>query len=263
MKKIILLMVIFFALTGDLHAGWLQIGENDRLVTYVDTTINTNGNNVVVWVLFDYKSVQESRRSGKRYFSEKAQYELDCAAKKARILFFTWHAKRMGNGPIVYTGNKPMDWEPTSSPHSIASFLWKYTCDESNDPFTSSARPHVRKTNDNITVEQVAAEIAKRHNSANVADAMTVSSTAVARGRQIIIKNVLRVQKDLPKHKLDEFRNALKEEIVPNTCMVNADNVVFIEMGLYYIFIYSNTYDQKLAEITVNRAVCDNWKASR
>ena len=262
MKRIILLLVFFFALSGDLLAGWVQVGENDRLVIYVDTTTRKNRNNLVVWVLFDYKSVQESQRSVRQYFSEKAQYEIDCTAEKSRVLFFTWHAERMGNGTVVFTGNKPNDWEPTSSPDSIASSLWEYTCNMSNEPVFFSVSPHPSKTVDNQTVEQVAADIARHHNAANVTDEMTVSSTAEALGRQIIFKNVLRVQKDLPKQKLDEFRNALQEEILPKTCMVNANNVTFMEMGLYYTFVYFNTYGQKLAEITINRAAFDKWKAS-
>lgn len=113
------------------------------------------------------------------------------------------------------------------------------------------------------TVEQVAADIVKRHNDANLTDDMTVSSTAEARGKQIIFRNVLRVQKDLSADKLNEFRTALREEIVPKTCMVNADNVAFMKMGMCYTFIYLNTYGQKLAEFNVDRAAYDQWKASR
>lgn len=263
MKLVMLLLAILVASTGDLQAGWLQIGENDRLVTYVDTTTRTNGNNVVAWVLFDYKSVQKTPRSGKRYSSEKAQYEIDVSAEKARVLFFTWHSARMGNGTVVYTGNKPTAWEPTSSPNSIANVLWKYIRGESKVPASAGTRSPLPKTGDNQTVEQVAAEIAKIHNAANITDEMTVSSTAEARGKQIVFKSVLRVQKDLPKKKLEEFRGLLQEEIVPKTCMVNANKVAFMEMGLYYTFVYFNTYGQKLAEITVDRAVYDKWKASR
>jgi len=115
----------------------------------------------------------------------------------------------------------------------------------------------------NQTVEQAAADIAKRHNAAKITDEMTASSTAEARGKQIVFKNVLRVQKDLSKQKLDEFKSVLQEEIVPKTCMANADNVAFMNMGLYYTFVYFNTYGQKLAEITVDRAAYDKWKALR
>ncbi len=126
MKRAILLSLLFAVLAGGVQADWLQVGENPRLVTYVDTTIRTNQGSLFVWVLFDYKAVQESPRSGKRYLSEKAQYEIDRASEKARGIFFTWHSAGMGNGTVVHTGNKPLAWEPTSAPDSIASVLWKY-----------------------------------------------------------------------------------------------------------------------------------------
>ena len=44
--------------------------------------------------------------------------------------------------------------------------------------------------------------------------------------------------------------------------MANANNVAFMKMGLFYTFIYLNTYGQKLAEFTVDRAAYDKWKAS-
>jgi len=184
MNRIILLTAVLAPLTAGVQAGWLQAGENDRLVTYVDTTIRTNQNTVLVWVLFDYKTVQESPRSGKRYLSEKAQYEIDRASEKARVLFFTWHSAGMGNGTVVYTGNKPTAWEPTSAPESIASVLWNYVGGSSENP---SARPHPSPpaVGGGQRVEQVAPDIARRHNTANLADDMTVSSTAETRGKQI------------------------------------------------------------------------------
>lgn len=81
-----------------------------------------------MWVLFDYKSIQASPRSGKQYFSEKAQYEIDCRSERERVLFFTWHAEKMGNGVVVYTGRKPTAWEPANSPGSYAITFWKFAC---------------------------------------------------------------------------------------------------------------------------------------
>ena len=63
---------------GPAHAEWVRIGENDRSVGWADTEIRRSGDMVEMWVLFDYKSIQSSPRSGKRYFSEKAQREIDC-----------------------------------------------------------------------------------------------------------------------------------------------------------------------------------------
>jgi hypothetical protein len=109
-------------------AEWVRIGENNRSIAYADTDIRKSGDTVVFWVLFDYKSVQESRLSGRRYLSEKAQREINCQFEKDRVLFFTWHADHMGNGVVVYTGKKPTDWEPTSSPGSYGNAFWKFAC---------------------------------------------------------------------------------------------------------------------------------------
>lgn len=113
------------------------------------------------------------------------------------------------------------------------------------------------------SVEYLAAEIAKNHNAANVTDEMTVSSKAEARGKRVIISSVLRVQKDLPKEKLDQFRSELRAEILPKACVANAENVAFMRSGLSYTFVYFNTYGQQLAEITVDRAAYDKWKAAQ
>lgn len=261
MKRIVLFPAFLIALTCDVEAGWLQIAENERLVTYIDTVTRTNGSNVVTWVLFDYKLAQESPRSGRQYSSEKVQYEIDCVSEKARVLFFTWHSANMGNGTVVYTGKTPTDWEPTSSPASIASVLWKYAC-RASENVSAPSQPPLRETGENQTVEQVAAEIARRHNAANITDEMTESSTAEARGKRVIFKNVLRVRKDLSIQELNEFRAALQEEIVPKTCIANANNIAFMKMGLYYTFLYFNTYGQKIAELTVDGATYDKWKST-
>ena len=115
-------------INGPAHAEWVRIGENDRSVGWADTEIRRSGDMVEMWVLFDYKSIQSSQRSGKRYFSEKAQYEIDCRSERERVLFFTWHAEKMGNGVVVYTGRKPTDWEPANSPGSYANSLLRFAC---------------------------------------------------------------------------------------------------------------------------------------
>lgn len=127
MKRIVLALMLVM-LSGNAVAEWVRIGENNRSVAYVETAIRRSGDIAVMWVLFDYKSIQESPRSGKRYLSEKAQREIDCRSERERVLFFTWHAEQMGNGAVVYTGRKATDWEPTSSPGSYANGFWKFAC---------------------------------------------------------------------------------------------------------------------------------------
>lgn len=127
MKQIVITLMLAL-LSDNVAAEWVRIDENDRSIAYADTGIRSSGDVVEVWVLFDYKTIQSSPRSGRQYFSEKAQREIDCRSERERVLFFTWHAEKMGNGVVVYTGRKATAWEPTSSPGSYANAFWKFAC---------------------------------------------------------------------------------------------------------------------------------------
>jgi hypothetical protein len=126
----LLLITLLVLSSGPAYAEWVHIGENDRSVGWADAAIRRSGDMVEIWVLFDYKSIQSSPRSGRRYFSEKAQREIDCRSERERVLFFTWHADKMGNGVVVYTGEKATDWESTTSPGSYANAFWRFACGE-------------------------------------------------------------------------------------------------------------------------------------
>lgn len=120
-------IVSLFGLNTVASAAWVKFAENDRLIAYYDPAISTIGGNLVTWVLFDYKSVQESQRSGIQYTSQKGQQEVDCIGEKSRTVFFTWHKDRMGGGAVVYTGSKPLPWEP-NSPTSIVRAISSAVC---------------------------------------------------------------------------------------------------------------------------------------
>lgn len=109
-------------------------------------------------------------------------------------------------------------------------------------------------------IEEIAQTIANQHNnmaSANLDD-MTVSTRAVAIGRNVRFEYVLRVKKGLTPAKLREFSDETQREIVPKSCAVNAKNPAF-ERGLTYTFSYTNTYKEKLAEFTVDAAGCKKY----
>lgn len=127
MKKIGSVLVLM-VLSSGASADWVRVAENNRLVAYADTGAKRTGNTVTGWVLFDYKTTQQSSLSGKRYLSEKDQTEFNCQSEQQRITFFTWHADRMGDGTVVYTGRKPTEWEPTSAPTSVGNALAKFFC---------------------------------------------------------------------------------------------------------------------------------------
>lgn len=124
----VFLLLASVLISVNASAEWVNIGENSRSMCYANTDIRRSGDIAVFWVMFDYKSIQESQRSGRRYLSEKSQYEIDCKLECARVLFFTWHANQMGDGVVVYTSKKTTTWEPTSSPGGYGNLLWKFAC---------------------------------------------------------------------------------------------------------------------------------------
>lgn len=106
-------------------------------------------------------------------------------------------------------------------------------------------------------IEEIASNIAAQHNANATAmlDDMTVSSRAVASGRNVRIENVLRVKRGLPAQKLQEFSTETRRDIVPRVCATNARNPAF-DRGLSYTFTYANTYGERLAEFSVDKSVC-------
>jgi hypothetical protein len=128
MKKIVLVALVMTLFNSNATAEWVHIAENNRSVAYIDNAIRRSGDTATYWVMFDYKTVQQSDRSGRRYLSEKAQHETKCQSERDRAVFFTWHSEQMGNGVVVYTGSKPTNWEPTSSPGSLGNTFWKFVC---------------------------------------------------------------------------------------------------------------------------------------
>ena len=108
------------------------------------------------------------------------------------------------------------------------------------------------------TVESIASEIAKQHNTNahNLRDEMTVSSSAKAVGKNVIVSYVQRVRKDVPSDKLAEYQAEMYKEIVPQACKANANNPAFKD-GLYYTFVYTSHYGQKLAEFSVSKQTCN------
>jgi len=254
-RCLLTVLLVIFSCTSAV-AGWVKIGENNRSICYANSNPpEKKDSSKTAWVLYSYKEIQESPRSGRRYLSEKSQIEIDCNEKKSRTLFFTWHSEPMGDGVVVYTGRKITEWEPTSSPNSYGNAFWKFYCANNNTTWSSPD-----KLQPSNTVESIATAIAQQHNAADLSDDMTLSSTAEARGKQIIITNILRVQKDLSKQEIDKFKSELYREIVPKTCRVNSKNVAFIELGLQYTFIYFSKYNQKIAEIMIDNNVCSKLR---
>ena len=110
-------------------------------------------------------------------------------------------------------------------------------------------------------IEDIAQTIALQHNqnASAMLDNMTVSSRAIAVGRNIRFENVLRVKKGLPATKLKEFAEETQREVVPQSCAANAKNPAF-DRGLSYTFTYINTYGERLAEFVVDKSTCSRYR---
>lgn len=123
MKK---LAVFLLLLSSSAWAGWKSIGEDDTAKTYADpATIVRKGNTATMWSMLDYKSFQRMVEVG--YFSQKAQVEYDCAARRLRGLSVSLHAEKMGEGKVIYEDTSPHEWEPVS-PDTMTEILWKVAC---------------------------------------------------------------------------------------------------------------------------------------
>ena len=106
-------------------------------------------------------------------------------------------------------------------------------------------------------IEEIAQNVAAQHNAnaKTMLDDVTVSTRAVAIGRNVRFEYVLRLKKNLPPAKIREWADATRNEILPKACQQNANNPAF-DRGLYYTFAYTNTNGAKLTEFIVDKATC-------
>ena len=122
-----LLMLLLAVWSSSAAAAWVAIGGNDVSNTYADpATIRKAGDKVKMRHLVDFNSVQ-LKASGRRYLSEKLQYEYDCKQEQARMLNFSSHSGNMGAGAMVEGEFRPGKWEPLP-PGSLVAYLRKFAC---------------------------------------------------------------------------------------------------------------------------------------
>ncbi len=112
-----------------------------------------------------------------------------------------------------------------------------------------------------LTLEQTAQEIARQHNANAKAliDETTVSTSATAEGKNVIVTYVLRIKQQLPKDKRDEFRKGIATELMRGVCKSNADKDAF-KQGLYYTLVYRSTEDELLSKLVVSKDTCSKLK---
>lgn len=122
-----ILMVLLLVLSGNAAAQWVEVGSNREQTVYADFTIvQTEGNKVQMWDLFNFRSGQVMTL-GKQYLSQMSLHEYDCEAKRVRMLNFSQHSEPMAEGEEMYRDVRPGTWQ-SLLPGSPIELLWRIAC---------------------------------------------------------------------------------------------------------------------------------------
>ncbi|MCL4844905.1 MAG: hypothetical protein KJ066_00075 [Acidobacteria bacterium] len=234
------------------EATWQQFGENSRLIAYYREAASNSEGHVVVWVLYDYKTAQESERSGRRYLSQKGQQEVDCTGGRSRTVSFSWHSEQMGNGRVVYSSTTATSWEP-SSPDSIARALAAVVCVPGSSPRFAS-----QKDQD----EFLAATLRRSAGELN-------AQTPLRLDEDTQVMSVLALQKTLTFNlRLPRVSSAaVDRSVVERTALENLNHTVcqskatrdLIDMGVQYVYLYYGNDDKLIVRVVINKYRCGDW----
>ena len=246
-----LLAFLFILVSCEAQARWVQIGENNRAVAYADTKPEKKGNSVIFWILYSYKETQKSPRSERRYLSEKAQYEINCATRKIRTLFFTWHSQRLGYGTVVYTGRKATPWEPATSPYSYANAFEKFYCEELRNNIIPTQKEVDKKI---IEGFEIAAKKVNHIAPIMIDQNTRLDKVTVGPGARATYHYTY------PKYsskKIDSewLQSNLRPVVIKNVCS-NDKMKTALEYGGIYVFSYSGNDGIKITCFQISREDC-------
>lgn len=134
-RWLMILLLLCIGGVGPAYAGWVSLGADDKLglTIYVDpSTINRNGDERSLWVLYDFKTTQ-TKEDGVSFRSAKMQREYDCGKSRTRLLTIVHYAGTMESGEMVLKSSPPnQEWVPVGQLESgtIAKDLWTLACSE-------------------------------------------------------------------------------------------------------------------------------------
>jgi len=127
MRLIALLLMLIAC--NSAATNWVKIGNSveDGFVYYADpASIRRAGDYVKMWVVYDYQASQVV--SGQQFLSTKLQFEYDCNAMQARMLYAATHTGKMANSDTVAAVDNPTaGWGPVLRA-SLGERLWKFAC---------------------------------------------------------------------------------------------------------------------------------------
>ncbi len=108
------------------QAEWVRVSSSQQSVFYIDAQKSPRvGDNVMIWVLRDHKSLQAGQALMVR--SSKDQIEVDCVGRRIRRIFTSDHPRPMGKGPMLHSEHGPMSWNE-APPNSTVGRIVNIAC---------------------------------------------------------------------------------------------------------------------------------------
>ena len=109
-------------------ADWVKVAETGQSVIYLDPAVSRKvGDNVMVWLLRDHADRRVG--AGGPFRSSKDQVEVDCRARRVRLIYSSDHPKPMGEGRFVHSEHGPMSWN-AAPPQSVMGRVVALACVE-------------------------------------------------------------------------------------------------------------------------------------
>ena len=111
-KAIITISLLFYISNifaqNDLST-WTLIKKAEQTEIYADFKgLKKSGNMSTIWLLENYSQAKTDRF--KRWYSTRAEYEVDCPGKMSKLIQIILHNGNMGNGTIVRARLATSDW---------------------------------------------------------------------------------------------------------------------------------------------------------
>ncbi len=99
---------------------WEAVLLSEQGMYYIDAqSVSTQGPAKVLWTVLDYRSAQESAE-GANYRSMRAQVQINCKARLARLVHMTYYSGPMMTGAEVQKRGMLRDWHDIEPDSPIA-----------------------------------------------------------------------------------------------------------------------------------------------
>ena len=127
MMKILMLMLLMVSM--NVSAEWTNVGGNvdDTRTVYVDfETLRKKDNNTKIWVLMDFKTVNQIKNV--KILTMINRFEYNCNEETVRQLDFYLYSGNMGSGEIVFSQTNIKNEPQSMLPNSMNENVFKITC---------------------------------------------------------------------------------------------------------------------------------------